>query len=151
MIEVRFGTSTHGLKVSWVKRVVSATLKFEKKTGRTVSVFLTNDKQIRKINKLYLDHDYATDVISFWFEQDRLIKRESKHLGDLVVSVETAKCVAKEMGISFKQELARYLIHGTLHLLGYNDKKAEDRKRMHQRQEWIVKRLCTSAEHSFRV
>ena len=146
MVEVRFGSSACGLRASWVKRVVTSTLKFEKISGRTISVFMTNDRQIRKINKLYLDHDYATDVISFWFKTSRLVKKEADHLGDLVVSVETAKSVAKEMGIPFKEELARYLVHGTLHLLGYNDKKVRDKKRMYRRQEWIVDQLCTSAE-----
>ena len=146
MIEVKFGQRARGIGAAWVRRVVKSTLAFEKQKGRSVSVFLTDDKEIRKLNKRYLNHDAATDVISFWFEAGSLTKKESGCLGDLVVSTETAGRVAKEMAIPFKEELARYLVHGTLHLLGHNDKKPGDKKAMHRRQEWILGQLCASAE-----
>ena len=146
MIEVKFGRPSRGISAAWVGRVVRATLAFEKQKGRLVSVFLTDDREIRKINKRYLDHNTATDVISFWFEDGPLTEKGSGCLGDLVVSVETAGRVAKEMAIPFKEELARYLVHGTLHLLGYNDKAPKDKKVMHRRQEWILDQLCTRAE-----
>ncbi|OIO37189.1 MAG: rRNA maturation RNase YbeY, partial [Candidatus Omnitrophica bacterium CG1_02_46_14] len=92
--------------------------------------------------------DTATDVIAFWFEGTPLTEKERNFLGDIVASVETAKRVAKEMKITFKEELARYLVHGTLHLLGYDDKKPKNKKVMHCRQEWIVDQLCTEEEHS---
>ena len=149
MIEVRFAPNARGISAAWVKSVVRASLAFENKKGRSVSVFLTGDKEIRKINKRFLKHDYTTDVISFGTvvgAPRRNAPTESGYLGDLVVSVETATRVAKEIAIPFKEELARYLVHGTLHLLGYNDKKPKDKKLMHRRQEWILERLCTSQE-----
>ena len=149
MIEVRFSDAGTGrgrvARTRWVQKIVAGVLKAEK-SGRSVSVFLTDDKEIRKINRRFLKHDYATDVISFWFEAGQLTGKESDHLGDLVVSLETAKRVAKEMGILFREELARYLIHGTLHLLGYDDKRPGDKKVMHRRQEKILDQLCTRAE-----
>ena len=93
-----------------------------------MSVLLTGDREIRKINRRFLKHDFATDVVSF-------------DTGDLVVSVEFAKRYARKNKIPYKQELARYLVHGTLHLLGYDDKKKKDHDRMHQRQEIILSRL----------
>ena len=146
MIEVRLGSSVRGVKAEWVKRIVKSTLAFEKQKGHSVSVFLTGDKEIRKINKKYLNHDYATDVISFWLEAGQLTEKEQGYLGDSAVSVETAKRVSKERAIPFKEELARYLVHGTLHLLDYDDKKQRDKKVMDHRQEWILNRLCISAE-----
>ncbi len=90
---------------------------------------MTDNRGIRKINKRFLKHDYATDVIAFNYGE----------MADIVVSVEMAKKVAKELGISFKEELARYLIHGVLHILGYDDKSFAKRKIMHARQEEILK------------
>ena len=94
-----------------------------------LSVLMTDDRRIRKINKQFLNHDYATDVIAFPM---------GAGCGDIVVSVDTAKRFAKELGIPFHEELARYLVHGTLHLLGYDDKKEKDRVKMHARQEKIL-------------
>ncbi len=146
MIEVRWGNPARSRSTGWVKRVVKSTLAFEKQKNRSVSIFLTNDREIRKINKRYLGHDRATDVISFWLEPGQLTEKERDYLGDLAVSVETAKRVAKQRTIPYKEELARYLVHGTLHLLGYDDTRPRVKKIMHRRQEWILNRLCTDAE-----
>ncbi|OGW83493.1 MAG: rRNA maturation RNase YbeY [Omnitrophica bacterium RIFCSPHIGHO2_02_FULL_51_18] len=103
----------------------------KQKQGFGVSVLLTDDREIRKINKRFLNHNYATDVIAFGLDEEPL-------LGDIVVSVERARAVAKELGIPFKEELARYLVHGMLHLLGYEDKPKKKYDRMHKRQEKIL-------------
>lgn len=98
---------------------------------------MTDNRKIRQINKKFLKHDYATDVISFGAGPGP----ESDYLGDLVVSVDMAKSFSKELKISFKEELARYLIHGTLHLLGYDDQKPADKKKMFSRQELILSKI----------
>ncbi len=125
MIEVR--SEKKGVSAAWVKRVASGTLKAEK-SPLDLSILITGDSAIRKINKKYLKHDYATDVVSF-------------ETGDIVVSADTARRFAKELGIPFREELARYVVHGTLHLLGYDDKKKKDRERMHKRQEALLKKF----------
>ena len=66
---------------------------------------------------------------------------EFGYLGDLVVSFQMAREMAKELNISFEEELGRYLVHGTLHLLGYDDKVEAKRKVMHKRQELILKKI----------
>ena len=126
MIEVRFEKKA-GVTAAWVRRILVKTLQAEKK-DLDLSVLVTGDRQIRRLNKKFLKHDFATDVISF-------------ETGDLVVSVDTARRVAKELGIPAREELARYLVHGTLHLLGYNDKRKKDHDKMHQRQEKILTSL----------
>ena len=126
MIEVRFEKKA-GVTASWVRGIVEATLKAEK-TKKLMSVLVTGDAQIRRINKLFLKHDFATDVVSF-------------DTGDLVVSADFAKRYAKQNSLPYKQELARYLVHGTLHLLGYDDRKKVDYERMHKRQEAILRKI----------
>ena len=143
-IEVRFGKGVKGVTASWVKNVVSKTLKFERSGHSAASVLLTDNKEIRRINKKFLKHDYATDVISFPLKDgpaDVLVAGgadEKDYLGDLAVSAEMAKQVAQELKIPFKEELARYLVHGTLHLLGYQDEKPALAKKMHRKQEAIL-------------
>lgn len=84
-----------------------------------ISLAIVDDPMIRRLNQQYLDHDYETDVISFvldWSEQDRTL------VGQLIVSTDTALTKGKEVGASMAEELALYVIHGTLHLVGYDDK-----------------------------
>ncbi len=138
MTEVCFDAETRGVSASWIRRVVGGTLTSERAAKRSVSVLLTDDRRIRNINRRFLSHDYATDVISFGAGEAAAGPKD--FLGDLVVSCQTARRVAKELGVPYRQELARYLVHGTLHLLGYRDRKKKDRERMHARQEKILKR-----------
>ena len=147
-VDVRLEKAAKRLNPIWVQEVVAETLAFEKIKKYSVSVLLTGDKEIRRLNKKYLKHDYATDVISFGMNADgRVGKRqapaptERHYLGDVVASAAMAKSVAKEIGISFKEELARYLVHGTLHLLGYEDDTVKEKKKMHARQEKILQRI----------
>ena len=132
-IDVRLGKNVKDVSALWVKRIVLKTLVSENKKSAAVSVLLTDNRKIRQINKKFLGHDYATDVISFGASSPRM-PMESGFLCDLVVSVEMAKRMAAELAISFEEELARYLVHGTLHLLGYDDKRPRDKKIMFKKQ-----------------
>ena len=133
-VEARIWPRLSGLSPRWVAGIVSTTLSSEKAgQNTTVGILVTNDAQIQKINKKFLKHDTATDVIAF--------NLDKTHLGDIVVSAETARKCSARLKISFREELARYLVHGTLHLLGYRDKKKNDRARMHTRQEMILKKV----------
>ncbi|MBE9531713.1 MAG: rRNA maturation RNase YbeY [Proteobacteria bacterium] len=78
-----------------------------------MSILLTTDEEIRELNSRYRDKDRATDVLSFPMDDDLL-------MGDVVISIERAIFQAGEYGFSEDEETARLLIHGTLHLLGYD-------------------------------
>lgn len=91
----------------------------ENKILGEVNYILCSDSYLLEINKQYLNHDYYTDVITFDYCEDDVIS------GDIFISVETVADNAKEYGVTFEQELERVMIHGVLHLVGYND-KAED-------------------------
>ncbi len=132
-IEVRLDSGVKGLSAAWIKKIIAGTLNAEKVKRRSVSVLLTDNRRIRSVNRKFLRHDYATDVISFGGGSDTLC--------DLVVSVQMARSVSGELGIPFKEELARYLVHGTLHLLGYDDGTKKDKIKMEGRQELILRKL----------
>ena len=99
-----------------------------------VNVCFVDDSEIRQLNRDYLSHDYATDVVTFPMrtegkpvEGDPL---DGDLLGEVVVSVDTARTSAHSRGVDYPVELALYAIHGTLHLLGYDDKDAAGRRKM---------------------
>ena len=140
-MDVRLGVSAGSIAPKWIKRVVSQTLASEGVRNKTVSVYITHNREIRRLNRAYLKHDYATDVISFWAREDFRVSSELNYLGDLVVSAQMAENVAKKLAIPYKEELARYLVHGALHLLGYDDKKMKDKRVMFEKQEKIVRGL----------
>jgi probable rRNA maturation factor len=100
---------------------------------RSVSIAFVTDAVSRKVNRRHLGHDYATDVISFPLGTDLF--------GELVISGPVARREARSRGIPAEEELLRYVAHGLLHLLGYDDHRPGDRKRMWARQERELRRL----------
>ncbi len=106
-----------------ITEAVRRVLESEKVSEAKVNIVLCTDEYIQKINKQYLNHDYATDVISFNFEEDVLD-------GEIYISVETAIEQATEYKVSLTNELLRLAVHGTLHLVGYDDSDTESRQKM---------------------
>ena len=92
----------------------------EDRTLGDVNYILCSDAYLLDINRQYLNHDYYTDVISFDYCEDNVIS------GDIFISVDTVADNAKEYGVTFEKELARVMIHGVLHFVGYNDKSNEE-------------------------
>lgn len=97
---------------SWIISVANA----EGGDIQQLSLHFLSDPDLRKANKQYLQHDYETDVITFdnSFGQDIC--------GDIMISVDRVRDNAQQYGVSFKDELDRVMVHGLLHLLGFNDK-----------------------------
>lgn len=125
-------------------RYERAVLKILKKTGWTnaiVSILLTTDSKIRKTNKRFLGHDYATDVISFGHNA-KLKKQKGKEpvfIGDLVISLDTAAAECIEYGNAFSYEVLFYTVHGILHCMGYEDDTPEKSALMLRKQTLILK------------
>jgi probable rRNA maturation factor len=94
-------------------------------SSANVSVAVVDDDTIHELNRRHLDHDWPTDVLSFVLDDDR------GHLeGEVIISADTAAASAREIGWPAAAEQLLYVIHGTLHLVGYRDKKAADKKEM---------------------
>ncbi|WP_208560139.1 rRNA maturation RNase YbeY [Marinilactibacillus kalidii] len=115
-----------------------------------ISVTIVDNKRIQEINKTYRNKDYATDVISFAMEDEHedeeawIIPDEEafdlpRVLGDLFVSIDKAIEQAEEYGHSFKRELGFLVVHGLLHLNGYDHMTDADEKEMFALQEEILK------------
>jgi conserved hypothetical protein TIGR00043 len=100
---------------------------------------LVSDAQIKRLNKLYRNKDKPTDVLSFPIGEKVngwLI------LGDVVISVDTAKRQAKELGYSLEEELKRLLVHGLVHLLGYDHELGgEEEKKFFELEAFVLREL----------
>ncbi|MBP7785969.1 rRNA maturation RNase YbeY [Patescibacteria group bacterium] len=93
-------------------------MKIDKKTF--ISVFITDDKEMKKLNKEYLNRDYTTDVLSFEINEKQ--EDGSLYLGDIVVNKDQAKRQAKTYENDFEEEISELVGHGVLHLLGIHHK-----------------------------
>ena len=98
-----------------------------------INIMFVRNNLIRKYNKEFLNRDNPTDVISF---EGSL---SSGSAGDIVISVEKAAEYADQNNIDVNEELARYVIHGILHCLGYEDTTRNEKKVMFKRQEKLLK------------
>jgi len=102
-----------------------------------ISVVFCDNKFISKLNRKFFKKSRATDVISFPLRDDAA----SKYLGEIVISVEQAKRMCNFYGKKWREELTLYLIHGILHLMGYNDIKKKERAVMERKQEEILSKI----------
>ncbi|MGC9151868.1 MAG: rRNA maturation RNase YbeY [Microbacter sp.] len=101
----------HRKMSQWIKEVS----KLHGKTAGNVSFIFCNDEKILEINQQYLQHDYFTDVITFDASVDNVIH------GDIFISIDTVAGNALSYQVPFQQELYRIMIHGILHLCGFDD------------------------------
>lgn len=117
-----------------------------------VSVALVDNDYIRELNKTYRGKDAPTDVLSFpMLEPGEVDDVPSEGeveqlLGDIVISLEKAEEQAKSYGHSFEREVAFLVVHGVLHLLGYDHEIEEERKIMRQKEEEVLKALGLTRE-----
>ena len=112
----------------WLKMVAGS----EIKTLGDISIIFCSDNYILDVNLRYLHHDYFTDVITFdYCEGNRLS-------GDLFISVDSVRENAVEFGTEFDDELHRVIVHGLLHLIGYDDHTPEDQKQMRAKEDYYL-------------
>jgi probable rRNA maturation factor len=136
LIDVADRQTTLKLDPSQIVKAVEMILNDATVTKTEISVAVVDDPTIHQLNRQYLDHDYPTDVLSFVLEQE-----ENLLEGEVIVSADTAAARAAEFGWSAAEELLLYVIHGTLHLVGYDDRSPHDRAEMRAREHECLKRL----------
>ncbi len=105
---------------SWIEAVAR---NHEKNVG-TLTYIFCDDEYILATNREFLQHDYYTDIITFDYSNSRRIS------GDMVISLDTVRSNAEQLGVDYNSELLRVVIHGVLHLCGINDKGPGEREIM---------------------
>lgn len=138
MANIQFHSLVKGLRISEkeiLSKWITSAVKSEKKKAGAISIIFCTDAYLLKINQQYLKHDYYTDIITFQYSDNQLVN------GDLMISVDRVKENAKEFDCSFKDELRRVIIHGVLHLCGYQDKTKSAKTKMTERENHYLRKL----------
>jgi len=87
---------------------------------QSATIVLVSDAASKKLNRQFRGKNYPTDVLSFSTEPESFEHENALHLGEIVISTERAAAQAKENGLTFKNEVQQLILHGLLHLCGYN-------------------------------
>ncbi len=111
---------------------LQASAKKEKQKIHAINYIFCSDKNLLSINKQYLNHNYFTDVITFQYDDNEGIS------GDIFISYDRIKENAKEFNQTVSNELHRVMVHGLLHLLGYEDKNTEQQKVMKSKEDFYL-------------
>jgi probable rRNA maturation factor len=131
--------SEHRVSVRQLRKAIREVLCGEELHAASISLAIVDDQTIHRLNQRFLKHDYPTDVLSF------VLDRDGHSLdGEIIVSADTAASACGEYGWTVQEELTLYVIHGTLHLIGYDDHTAQDRKRMRAKETEYLRRLSIS-------
>ena len=128
-------------EVTWVNKplieqAVRIVLSDARVAKATVSIAIVDDAHITRLNRQFLQHDDATDVLSF-----ALNEPHAPLDGEVIVSAEMAQRMAGSYGWDVSAELLLYVIHGTLHLVGYDDASAADQAAMRRREAEVLGQL----------
>jgi probable rRNA maturation factor len=102
-----------------------------------LGIVLVGAKEMASINEKFLGHEGPTDVITFDYSEEQ----KSQLNGEVFVCVEVAEKQAKEFGTNPQSEIVRYIVHGILHLAGYDDLQPAARRKMKQHEGRLVRKL----------
>jgi len=108
-------------------------------TKQSITIVFVSDVAIKKINRQFRGKNYATDVLSFPTQAEDFERDNQSHLGEVVISVERAAAQAKENGLTFSNEVEQLILHGLLHLSGYDHET--DRGEMNRLELKLRKKL----------
>jgi probable rRNA maturation factor len=132
------------LSVDWLKAVASITLTTQVNSPNVeIELVITGQQKMRQLNRQYRGQDKFTDVLAFPMLDEkeaefRTAPADPKHLGEVIISYPQALIQAEEQGHPVKNEVAVLIIHGTLHLLGYDHRDDEGERQMEERQASIL-------------
>lgn len=114
---------------TWIEQVI----KEEGRVAGILSFIISNDEFLIKLNREYLQHDFFTDVITFDYSEDL-----NGVSGDVYISLERVEENARELGIRLSDEMNRVMVHGVLHLLGYNDTDDDKKQGMQEKENYYL-------------
>ena len=126
--DTRFKFNIRRFTNRWIKAVAEA----ENHCIGEINIIFCSDPYILDVNIKSLDHHYYTDIITFDYCEG------NKLSGDLFISIDSVRENAIEFGTEFDEELHRVIVHGLLHLIGYDDHTPEDQKVMREKEDYYL-------------
>ncbi|MCX7965706.1 MAG: rRNA maturation RNase YbeY [Syntrophorhabdaceae bacterium] len=128
------------INTAQLKRLIERLLIYLRLQDRVLSLLLTDNKGIKRLNKQYFGRDKPTNVISFSYMDGTASPASSHIIGDIAISVEMAMYEADISGRSFPERLVELIIHGLVHVMGYDHEKDEaEARRMRYRERKLLK------------
>ena len=125
--------SIPGFSEKEIREWIIKAIKYEGEEPGDISFIFCTDDYLYQMNLQYLGHDTLTDIITFDYCEEC-----GNISGDLFISVDRVRDNARELNLPFEEELKRVIIHGVLHLFGYNDKDPASEALMHQRENYYL-------------
>ena len=116
----------------WIKKVITS----ENKEMGEINYIFCSDEYLLERNIKYLDHNTLTDIITFNYCKGKIIT------SDIMISIDRVKENSTIFDNSFSEELHRVMIHGILHLIGYDDKTEKEKILMREKENFYLKKLC---------
>jgi len=132
--DIRYPTRNKTKIKTWLQQVAKA----EKKKIFHLNIIYCSDLYLLQLNKTYLNHHTLTDVITFEYTEE-----QNNLEGDIFISIERVKYNADELNISTSLELCRVMVHGLLHLMGYEDKTPSQKDKMRKKEDSYLIKLNT--------
>lgn len=124
----------------FVRKVIKIILNDEGVVCGVINIRFCDDREIKEYNKKYLSHDYETDILTFYYEND-----VSSIDSDIMISLDTVKRNSETYKSGFRNELFRVIIHGILHICGYKDSKKSEKAEMRKKENYYLKKLFVDA------
>ena len=130
-----------------LERIAGSVLESEGLPDAELSLVVTDDATVRRLNRDYAGEDAATDVLSFSLREGEEFASPDGvlRLGEVIISYPTAERQAREAGRAVDEEIAHLLVHGVLHLLAYDHAEPEDERRMRAREAAILRSAVDGA------
>jgi probable rRNA maturation factor len=116
-----------------IKQVIEQLFLLEGFDFESINIIFCSDAFLLDINKKFLKHNFFTDIITFNNSENNVIS------GDLYISLERVKENAKKFEVTYISEIHRVIIHGILHLINYDDKKYDEKRKMREKEEQYLK------------
>ena len=126
--DVKFVLKDKRANNRWLKMVAGSEIA---KIG-DINIIFCSDNYILDVNMRYLQHDYFTDIITFDYCEGRTLS------GDLFISIDSVRENAREYGCEFDEELHRVMVHGLLHLIGYDDHTPKEEAQIHSKEDYYL-------------
>jgi rRNA maturation RNase YbeY len=123
-----------------VRQIIRVILKDEKIVCGTINIRFCDDNEIRIYNKKYLSHDFETDILTFYYEND-----VNSIDSDIMISFDTVKRNSVKYKSGFGNELLRVVIHGILHLCGYKDSVIIQKIKIRKKENYYLKKLLNDS------
>jgi len=138
-IQISYQLEIPGLKNQKIRSKLVRILEDLDCPDKELSVLFTGDTRIAQLNRLYLGRNGATNVLAFPMCDGQAPELESPMLGDVVISVDTALRESRELGENIEETIVRLLVHGVLHLLGYDHENSiHDAQRMEKEERRLI-------------